>query len=473
MLPEEREKILSILDNNAHGLTLKELGDKLGVHGATLSQKLVAMRKEGHVIRRGTNWVRNTGQIAIEKAPPDARPASIDDIIAELEKRDSTQKFDIDSKYMCVLQDIHAKSIGNNWHSVMKYNLSGPEDLSNILNALVNMELVSDISSKISLTLKGLQACDKKWTICRVTYAVLDSIQEIDAKKDPQNRAVAYAISSYSGLYNINFFTDILDYLISKDAIGWEDVRIRNNRTLRAYVITKQGKELLRKLQFKLGQPAPKPQEPPKQTEYVAPPVLKAPEPPQQKPAEPAAPKPVQVTAPVQPVEKPRQELEEICFSWIKVKPEIVTIEGNAYKIVAVGEKGNLLPRVTEAKNRGCIGLSNYEKKYLTEIAGYFVNGVFDMHTAMEKTGLPKIRILNLLESYREKGIKFAGIASAPAVSAKPAVPSTDYGAILKQYEDGRSKERDAIEGLVKLLQDKDNELADIKKRLAILEQKK
>lgn len=141
-------------------------------------------------------------------------------------------------------------------------------------------------------------------------------------------------------------------------------------------------------------------------------------------------------------------------------------IGNNIYQIVVVGEKGRLENRITEAKDMGYIGLTNFERKYLPQIAKYVNSDGFDLNSAIENIDLPKGRILGLLEKYKAKGIIF------PETKVTEPEPAVDYDALVQQYKSGQIESRKALESLVEILAKRDTEISDLRKRIGKLEKK-
>ena len=168
-------------------------------------------------------------------------------------------------------------------------------------------------------------------------------------------------------------------------------------------------------------------------------------------------------------------------FSWPGAEVTAIQIGNNSYKTVIVGKCGNLTGRVAEAKEKGCIGITICDRNYLSKLVNYIdENGRFDLQQACEETNLRRFKVLGLLESYREIGIDFPEVsypttpktAYFPAPCEEHAEPHANFNRIVKNYKQGRSVERASFEDLVDIVRAQDGELADIKKRLELLEKK-
>ena len=175
-------------------------------------------------------------------------------------------------------------------------------------------------------------------------------------------------------------------------------------------------------------------------------------------------------------------------FSWPGAEITAMQIGNNSYPTVIVGRCGQLGDRVAEAKAKGYIGITVSDRNYLSKLANYIENGRFDLQRACEETNLPRFKVLGLLDSYREIGINFPEVlypatpenTTPAALFEEPASPyAKNYNSMVQDYKKGRSMERAVIEDLVDIVRGHDNELrnqnneiADMKKRLELLEKK-
>ncbi|MFH0869080.1 MAG: hypothetical protein V1839_02555 [archaeon] len=172
-------------------------------------------------------------------------------------------------------------------------------------------------------------------------------------------------------------------------------------------------------------------------------------------------------------------EAKPVAFSWPGAEVNVIQIGNNSYKTVIVGKCGQLADRIAEAKTKGYIGITISDKNYLSNLANYIENGRFILQKACKGTNLHKFKILGLLDSYSKMGINFPDIlypvTPNPAdIFEEPASPfAKNYNSIVQDFKKGRSMERAAIEDLVDILRSQDGEIADIKKRLELLEKKK
>jgi len=463
MTAEEQKKALDELGKYPEGISQSELKRALGWHGTKLGQVLVALRKEGFAVRHGDRWIKTNEPIP--QAPPQNKePLSLDDIVAELSTQDSSQiKIELDDANRQILNEIYSTYVNSKIRYCPKNHLTQLPDLDNVLTSLNDKELIRIENTSAFLTAKGLQTCDPKWTFTRRAYAVLTAINEGEKTEDGQKKD-AYVpvevICRSSGLYNWTMFSDILKNFISNDIVAYEE---RGRKNAKFFTLTTQGLKLLEKLCTILD--APKPEMPlvPKPSEPIAPP----------KPAEPAlittdAPKPEAVPATEAPEIEPAPPMEAYFF-WGVRKIEKVVVGSKTYGVVIVGEKGPLEKRIIAAKNQGLVGLTNFERKYLPQMAKYVNSEGFDLNSAIENIDLPRGRILALLENYKAKGIAF------PGAKAPPAKPES-YNAcseVLQNYKDGQQQSAKALESIVEIVTRWDAEVADLRKRIEKLEKKK
>jgi predicted transcriptional regulator len=324
---------------------------------------------------------------------------------------------------------------------------------------LTDKEFIVIERTSAFLTAKGLQTCEPKWTFTRIAYTVLTAINEGEKTEDGQKKddyIPIEVICRSSGLYNWTMFSDVLNSFISNDIVAYEE---RGGKNAKFFTLTAQGQKLLEKLCTILDAPKPEIPQQPKPSEPIAPP----------KPAEPAlitteAPKLEAGPAPEAPEIEPAPPMEAY-FSWGVQKIEKVVVGGRTYGVVVVGEKGPLEKRIIAAKNQGLVGLTNFERTYLPQLAKYVNSEGFDLDSAIENIDLPKGRILYLLERYKTKGIAF------PEAKAPPAKPESynNGSEALRNYKDGQQK---SVESIVEIVTRWETEVADLRKRIEKLEKK-
>jgi transposase len=430
-----------------------ELKRRLGWHGAKLGQVLAALKKYGSVIRHGDVWIKTQEQAQQDQIQTKG-PLSLDEIISEFSKQDSSQiKIELDDANRKILGEIYSLYVSSKIRYCPRNNLPQISGLDKVLVSLADKELIVIERTSAFLTLKGLQACDEKWTSTKRAYAVLTAIN--DGKKIEDGTVIdAYvsieSICRSSGLYNWTMFSGMLNNFTSNDIVVYE---ARGGRDAKFYTLTSKGKQLLERLKAILD--APKPVEPEKPADIPIP--APAPEPP--KP-------PVLDFKPFP--EPPERSETEAQFFWGAQKIEKITIGDTTYKIVVVGEKGPLEKRINSAKSQGYIGLTNFEWRYLPQIAKYVTQEGLDIKKATSEIDLPKGRILNLLEKYNSKGIKF------PEAKAPPAKPEiyNNCNEVLQSYKNGQQQQTKALESIVEIVTRWDKEMADLRKRIEKLEKK-
>jgi len=462
MNDEDKKKILDELGRYPKGIFLSELKRRLGMHGQKLGNLLVGLRKDGLVVRRGDSWIK-VKEPDPEAPPQTKEPLSLDEIVAEFSNLDSSQiKTELDDANRQILSEIYSTYLESKMRYCPRNHLTQIPDLDKVLDSLTGKELIVIANTSAFLTAKGLQTCEPKWTFMRKAYAVLTAINEGEKTEDGQKKddyVPVEVICRSSGLYNWTMFSDVLSSFISNDMVAYEE---RGRTNVKFFTLTTQGLKLLEKLCTILDAPKPEiPPQLPKPQEPAAPP----------KPAEPApiveVPKPEAVPAPEAPEIEPAQPMEAY-FSWGVTKIENVIVGSRTYGVVVVGEKGQLENRIKAAKNQGLIGLTNFERKYLPQMAKYVNSEGFDLNSAVKNIDLPKGRILALLENYKTKGIAF------PEAKAPPAKPES-YGncsEILQNYKDGQQQSEKALESIVEIVTRWDKEVAELRKRIEKLEKK-
>jgi len=488
-LEKDREKILAELRKYPHGISQSGLSGILGIGKSRVSQILVNLRKENLVVNNGSEW-----KIYHTPEKPVLKVKTIDEMVADFRQRDIEQTaVSISNEEMLVLSNIRDNLEAARTPFIYSAAIKNPPgNLQDILETLHEKNVIfMEDSGRIALLRDGLYKIDSHWTCSRIGYVVLDAIKSTNDEKDPENKPTPDLIRRRTGLHNWNLFTDILDYFIKNEIVDYEELGRQ-----RAYTIRPKGIELIGRLRTIVDPTAPKPKPEAKPAETKAPeqprpapaPPKPAPQPapiqPVQQPAPPvqmpaADPKPapvpvqtpaVQTPAPASLVEKLEPEFKEIFFSWGREPVRKVKVGDFTYKVVVVGTVGRLDRRKIEAGSKGCAGLTRYEYDYLQKLAKYVSNETFDLQTAIKETGLPRPKILDLLYKYSERGITFPGMEDAH-VSLSP-TPST-YAAILEQNKSGQLQSQNALENLIKILEARDAEMSEMKKRLEILEQKK
>lgn len=483
-LEKDRDRVLAELEKQIHGISQQGLSGILGIGKSRVSQILVKLRNEGLVVNKGSAWkIYHTPEKPVQKVK------TIDEIVIDFGQRDIEQTaVSISSEELLVLSNIRSNLEAARMPFIYSAAIKNPPgNLQDILETLHEKNVIfMEDSGRIALLRDGLYKIDSHWTCSRIGYMVLDAIKATNDEKDPENKPTPDLIRRRTGLHNWNLFTDMLDYFIKNEIVDYEELGRQ-----RAYTIRPKGIELIGRLRTIVDPTAPKPKPeakpvetkapeqlrpapaPPKPAPQPAPaPVQPAPQPaPVQMPADPKpAPAPVQTPAPASLAEKLEPEFKEIFFSWGREKVRKIKVGDFTYKVVVVGTAGRLDRRKIEAGSKGCAGLTRYEYDYLLELTKYVSNETFDLQTAIKETGLPRPKILDLLYKYSARGITFPGMGDAH-VSLSP-TPST-YAAILEQNKGGQLQSQNALENLIKILETKDAEMSEMKKRLEILEQKK